>query len=158
MSTFPGLICLGEPMIEFDSRREGNSEHGVQGFGGGSRRTPPLPLHSQGASVGYLSAAWASDSMGDAFLALWKTEGSMRRGQPPSARPHRRLLRHPWPERPSVRLSAQGFGRVADDGGNLPADYIARARYFDLSAIGQAISGSARETCGAAVSAARAAA
>ena len=39
----------------------------------------------------------------------------------------------------------------------LPADYIAGARYFHLSAIGQAISESARRTCDAAVSAARAA-
>ena len=39
----------------------------------------------------------------------------------------------------------------------LPADYIAGARYFHLSAIGQAISDSARKTCDAAVSAARAA-
>jgi 2-dehydro-3-deoxygluconokinase len=38
----------------------------------------------------------------------------------------------------------------------LPADYIASARYFHLSAIGQAISESARETCEAAISAARA--
>ena len=39
----------------------------------------------------------------------------------------------------------------------LPADYIAGARFFHLSAIGQAISDSARQTCDAAISAARAA-
>ena len=39
----------------------------------------------------------------------------------------------------------------------LPADYIAGARFFHLSAIGQAISDSARRTCDAAIAAARAA-
>ena len=39
----------------------------------------------------------------------------------------------------------------------LPADYIAGARFFHLSAIGQAISDSARQTCDAAIAAARAA-
>jgi 2-dehydro-3-deoxygluconokinase len=39
----------------------------------------------------------------------------------------------------------------------LPKDYIAGARFFHLSAIGQAISESARQTCDTALSAARAA-
>ena len=152
----PLIVSIGEPLIEFNRPKEGDGRTWLQGFGGDSQNVAIAAVR-QGASAGYLTSL-GQDWMGDAFLELWKSEGlDASRVTPPSDRADRRQLRHPRPGRPQVRLPAQELRRLADDARDVPADYIAGARYFHLSAIGQAISDSARATCDAAISAARAA-
>ena len=140
MTTSPDIVCLGEPLIEFNRPKEGDGRTWLQGFGGDSQNVA-IAAARQGASTGYLTSV-GQDWMGDAFLELWKSEGvDASRVTPPSDGADRRQLRHPRRGRPQVRLSAQELRRVPDDARRRsPRDYIAGAKVFHLSAIGQAIS------------------
>lgn len=154
MRTSPDIVCLGEPLIEFNRPKEGDGRTWLQGFGGDSQNVA-IAAARQGASTGYLTGI-GQDWMGDAFLDLWKSEGvdaSL-------------VTRHPTaPTGVSfVTHSAAGhkFDYLRKNSAaslmtpeTLATDYIAGARFFHLSAIGQAISDSARLTCDAAISAAR---
>jgi 2-dehydro-3-deoxygluconokinase len=85
--------------------------------------------------------------MGDAFLDLWKAEGHrcLVQCRPPSDGADRRQLRHALRGGAQVRLSAQEFGGFADARPpTLAKAYIAGAKFFHVSAIGQAISARAR--------------
>jgi 2-dehydro-3-deoxygluconokinase len=154
MTSSPDIVCLGEPLIEFNRPKEGDGRTWLQGFGGDSQNVA-IAAARQGASTGYLTSV-GQDWMGDAFLDLWKSEGVDAS----------RVTRHPTaPTGVSfVTHSAEGhkFDYLRKNSAaslmtpdTLAADYIAGARVFHLSAIGQAISDSARETCDAAIDAAR---
>lgn len=154
MNSSPDIVCLGEPLIEFNRPKEGDGRTWLQGFGGDSQNVA-IAAARQGASTGYLTGV-GQDWMGDAFLDLWKSEGVDAS----------RVTRHPTaPTGVSfVTHSAAGhkFDYLRKNSAaslmtpeTLPVDYIAGAKFFHLSAIGQAISDSARRTCDAAVSAAR---
>src|SRR5262245_48468982 len=156
MSTSPDLVSLGEPLIEFNRPKEGDGRTWLQGFGGDSQNVA-IAAARQGASAGYLTSVGA-DWMGDAFLDLWRSEGVDAS----------RVTRHPTaPTGVSfVTHSAAGhkFDYLRKNSAaslmapeTLAADYVAGARFFHLSAIGQAISDNARRTCDAAIDAARAA-
>ena len=73
MSTSPALVCLGEPLIEFNRPREGDGRTWLQGFGGDSQNVA-IAAARQGAAAGYLTSL-GQDWMGDAFLELWQSEG-----------------------------------------------------------------------------------
>ncbi len=154
MTSTPDIVCLGEPLIEFNRPKEGDGRTWLQGFGGDSQNVA-IAAARQGASTGYLTSV-GQDWMGDAFLDLWKSEGVDAS----------RVTRHPTaPTGVSfVTHSAAGhkFDYLRKNSAaslmtpqTLAADYIAGAKVFHLSAIGQAISDSARETCDAAIEAAR---
>lgn len=154
MTSSPDIVCLGEPLIEFNRPKEGDGRTWLQGFGGDSQNVA-IAAARQGASTGYLTSV-GQDWMGDAFLDLWKSEGVDAS----------RVTRHPTaPTGVSfVTHSAEGhkFDYLRKNSAaslmtpdTLATDYIAGARVFHLSAIGQAISDSARETCDAAIDAAR---
>jgi 2-dehydro-3-deoxygluconokinase len=156
MSTSPDLISLGEPLIEFNRPREGDGRTWLQGFGGDSQNVA-IAAARQGASVGYLTSL-GQDWMGDAFLDLWRRE----------ALDASRVTRHPTAPTGVSFVTHGAAGHKFDylrknlaaslmTPEALPRDYIAGARFFHLSAIGQAISDSARVTCDAAIDAARAA-
>ena len=154
MKTSPDIVCLGEPLIDFNRPKEGDGRTWLQGFGGDSQNVA-IAAARQGASAGYLTGI-GQDWMGDAFLDLWKSEGVDAS----------RVTRHPTaPTGVSfVTHSAAGhkFDYLRKNSAaslmtpeTLAADYIAGAKFFHLSAIGQAISDSARQTCDAAIAAAR---
>jgi 2-dehydro-3-deoxygluconokinase len=154
MSNSPDIVSLGEPLIEFNRPKEGDGRTWLQGFGGDSQNVA-IAAARQGASAGYLTGV-GQDWMGDAFLDLWKSEGVDAS----------RVTRHPTaPTGVSfVTHSAAGhkFDYLRKNSAaslmtpeTLARDYIAGAKFFHLSAIGQAISDSARQTCDAAVDAAR---
>ena len=154
MTSSPDIVCLGEPLIEFNRPKEGDGRTWLQGFGGDSQNVA-IAAARQGASTGYLTSV-GQDWMGDAFLDLWKSEGVDAS----------RVTRHPTaPTGVSfVTHSAAGhkFDYLRKNSAaslmtpqTLAADYIAGTKVFHLSAIGQAISDSARETCDAAIEAAR---
>ena len=96
--------------------------------------------------------------MGDAFLELWQSEGldASRVSRHPTAPTGVSFVTH-GPAGHKFDYLRKNSAASLMTPETLPADYIAGARYFHLSAIGQAISDSARKTCDAAVSAARAA-
>jgi len=122
---------------------------------GGDSQNVAIAAARQGASTGYLTSV-GQDWMGDAFLDLWRAEGVDAS----------RVTRHPTaPTGVSfVTHSAAGhkFDYLRKNSAaslmtpeTLAADYIAGAKVLHLSAIGQAISDSARSTCEAAMTAAR---
>lgn len=156
MASSPSLLSLGEPLIEFNRPRDGDGRTWLQGFGGDSQNVV-IAAARQGASTGYLTSL-GEDWMGDAFLDLWRTE----------AVDTRHVLRHPTAPTGVSFVTHGPAGHKFDylrknsaasllTSADLPRDYIAGARILHLSAIGQAISDSARETCAAALEIARAA-
>ncbi len=154
MSSSPDIVCLGEPLIEFNRPKEGDGRTWLQGFGGDSQNVA-IAAARQGASTGYLTSV-GQDWMGDAFLDLWRSEGVDAS----------RVTRHPTAPTGVSFVTHSPAGHTFDylrknsaaslmTPATLAADYIAGARVFHLSAIGQAISDSARETCDAAIDVAR---
>ena len=55
MPSFPALVSLGEPMIEFNRPRDGDGRTWLQGFGGDTSNAT-IAAARQGASVGYLTS------------------------------------------------------------------------------------------------------
>ncbi len=156
MSTSPAIISIGEPLIEFNRPREGDGRTWLQGFGGDSQNVV-IAAARQGMSAGYITSL-GQDWMGDAFLDLWKSEGldASRVSRHPTAPTGVSFVTHgPTGHKFDYLRRNSAASLMAPE--NLPADYVASARTFHLSAIGQAISESARETCDAAISIARAA-
>jgi 2-dehydro-3-deoxygluconokinase len=154
MTTSPDIVCLGEPLIEFNRPKEGDGRTWLQGFGGDSQNVA-IAAARQGASTGYLTGV-GQDWMGDAFLDLWKSEGVDAS----------RVTRHPTAPTGVSFVTHSAAGHKFDylrknsaaslmTPDTLAADYIAGAKVFHLSAIGQAISETARATCDAAIDAAR---
>lgn len=156
MSTSPALVSIGEPLIEFNRPREGDGRTWLQGFGGDSQNVA-IAAARQGAAAGYITNL-GEDWMGDAFLDLWKSEGvdASRVNRHPTAPTGVSFVTH-GPAGHKFDYLRKNSAASLMTPATLPADYIAGARYFHLSAIGQAISDSARKTCDAAISAARAA-
>lgn len=156
MSTSPSIVCLGEPLIEFNRPREGDGRTWIQGFGGDSQNVA-IAAARQGASAGYITSL-GQDWMGDAFLELWKGEGvdASRVSRHPDAPTGVSFVTHTAAGHKFDYLRKNSAASLMRPQ-TLPADYIAAARFLHLSAIGQAISESARATSDAAVAAAQAA-
>ena len=154
MTTSPDIVCLGEPLIEFNRPKEGDGRTWLQGFGGDSQNVA-IAAARQGASTGYLTSV-GQDWMGDAFLDLWRIEGVDAS----------KVTRHPTAPTGVSFVTHSAAGHKFDylrknsaaslmTPDTLAGDYIAGARIFHLSAIGQAISDSARATCDVAIDIAR---
>lgn len=154
MSPSPAIVSIGEPLIEFNRPKEGDGRTWLQGFGGDSQNVA-IAAARQGARAGYITSV-GQDWMGDAFLGLWQSEGVDASC----------VTRHPTaPTGVSfVTHSAAGhkFDYLRKNSAAslmtpdfLKADYITGARFLHVSAIGQAISETARATCHAAITIAR---
>ena len=68
--TMTNILCLGEPMVEFNQRPDGLF---TQGFGGDTSNCA-ISAARQGAKVGYITRIGA-DQFGDKLLQLWQSEG-----------------------------------------------------------------------------------
>jgi 2-dehydro-3-deoxygluconokinase len=154
MNTSPTLVSLGEPLIEFNRPKEGDGRTWLQGFGGDSQNVA-IAARRQGATAGYLTSL-GQDWMGDAFLGLWKSEGldASRVSRHPTAPTGVSFVTHgPAGHKFDYLRKNSAASLMTPD--TLAKDYIAGAKVFHLSAIGQAISESARATCDAAIEIAR---
>ncbi|MBN9490174.1 MAG: sugar kinase [Alphaproteobacteria bacterium] len=156
MSTAPSIVCLGEPLIEFNRPREGDGRTWLQGFGGDSQNVA-IAAARQGASAGYVTSL-GQDWMGDAFLDLWKAEDvdSSKVSRHPTAPTGVSFVTHTEAGHKFDYLRKNSAASLMQPE-DLPLDYIAGARFLHVSAISQAISDSARATCDAAITAAHAA-
>lgn len=156
MSTSPALVSIGEPLIEFNRPKEGDGRTWLQGFGGDSQNVA-IAATRQGASAGYITSL-GQDWMGDAFVELWQSEGldASCVSRHPTAPTGVSFVTH-GPAGHKFDYLRKNSAASLMTPETLPTAYIAGARMFHLSAIGQAISESARKTCDAAISAARAA-
>lgn len=152
----PSIVSLGEPLIEFNRPKEGDGRTWLQGFGGDSQNVAIAAIR-QGATAGYLTSL-GQDWMGDAFLDLWKSEGldASRVTRHPTAPTGVSFVTHSAAGHKFDYLRKNSAASLMTPEG-LARDYIAGAKVFHLSAIGQAISETARATCDAAIDTARAA-
>ena len=156
MNTSPAIVSIGEPLIEFNRPKDGDGRTWLQGFGGDSQNVA-IAAARQGASAGYLTSV-GQDWMGDAFLELWKNEGvdaSKVRRHPTAPTGVSFVTHGPAGHKfDYLRKNSAASLMTPDD---VPEDYIAGARFLHVSAIGQAISDTARAACKTAIEAARAA-
>src|SRR5262249_16745282 len=142
------IVCLGEPMIEFNRQPPGKDGrvHWLEGHGGDTSNCA-IAAARQGASAGYITAVGA-DPFGDALMRLWaaeKVDASTvirRKGAPTGIY----FVTH------SERGHEFTFYRTGSAASRItkteiPEEYVARAKFFEASAISQAIS----ETANAAV-------
>lgn len=154
MNNSPDIVSMGEPLIEFNRPKEGDGRTWLQGFGGDSQNVV-IAATRQGARSGYVTSL-GQDWMGDAFLDLWKAEGldASRVTRHPTAPTGVSFVTHSAAGHKFDYLRKNSAASLMTPAA-LPADYIAGARYFHLSAIGQAISESARAAGDAAIAIAR---
>ena len=73
-TSFPSLVSLGEPMIEFNRPRDGDGRT-TMGCKGSAATRPAPRSRQRRAHRSVTSPASAEDWMGEAFLALWRAEG-----------------------------------------------------------------------------------
>jgi len=154
MTTSPDIVCLGEPLIEFNRPKEGDGRTWLQGFGGDSQNVA-IAAARQGASTGYLTSV-GQDWMGDAFLDLWRNEGvdASKVTRHPTAPTGVSFVTHSAAGHKFDYLRKNSAASLMTPDA-LAGDYIAGTRILHLSAIGQAISDSARATCDVAIDIAR---
>jgi len=150
----PAIVSIGEPLIEFNRPKESDGRTWLQGFGGDSQNVAIAAIR-QGATAGYLTSL-GQDWMGDAFLDLWKSEGldASRVTRHPTAPTGVSFVTH-GPSGHKFDYLRKGSAASLMKPADLPKDYIAGARFLHVSAIGQAISQSARDACDAAIALAR---
>jgi 2-dehydro-3-deoxygluconokinase len=69
------LLCMGEPMLEFNQLPPSpdGTQHYLEGHGGDTSNAA-IAAARQGASVGYITAL-GQDMPGDSFVRLWEREG-----------------------------------------------------------------------------------
>ncbi len=69
------LLCMGEPMLEFNQlpARPDGARLYLEGHGGDTSNAA-IAAARQGARVGYITAV-GNDMPGDSFMALWRREG-----------------------------------------------------------------------------------
>jgi 2-dehydro-3-deoxygluconokinase len=69
------LLCMGEPMLEFNQlpRQPDGTQHYLEGHGGDTSNAA-ITAARQGARVGYITAL-GNDMPGDSFMRLWEREG-----------------------------------------------------------------------------------
>jgi len=138
----PDIICLGEPMMEFNQQQDGRY---LAGHGGDTSNTA-IAAARQGANVGYLTRL-GSDVFGDSFLALWRTENvdCAHVEQDSAAHTGIYFVTH-GPDGHQFSYLRAGSAASRMTPGDLPGDYIAGAKLLHVSGISQAISDSAADT------------
>jgi 2-dehydro-3-deoxygluconokinase len=150
------LLCMGEPMLEFNQLppRPDGSRHYLEGHGGDTSNAA-IAASRQGARVGYITAL-GQDMPGDSFMALWAREGVDASAVVRTDRwqtgvyfvTHDAKGHHFLHYRAN---SAAAMYTAAD----LPEAAIAAARMFYVSGISQGISTSAADAVFAAIDIAR---
>lgn len=148
----PHLLCLGEPLIEFNQPNPGADWR--QNFGGDTSNAA-IAARRHGLSAGYVSRVGA-DTFGDQLLQLWRREDvdTTTVEVDPAAPTGMYFVTHgPDGHRFAYRREGSAASRMSPS--TLPKAAIASARVLHLSAISQAISASACDACFAAIEWAR---
>ena len=150
------LLCMGEPMLEFNQLPPGEDGRVLYLEGhGGDTSNAAIAAARQGARVGYITAI-GKDAPGDSLMALWDREGV---DTSTVARTDRALTAVYF-----VTHDAKGhhFLHYRKDSpaalygpSDLPRDAIAAAKIFFASGISQGISTSAADAVFAAIDIAR---
>ena len=150
------LLCMGEPMLEFNQLavRPDGTRHYLEGHGGDTSNAA-IAAARQGARVGYITAL-GEDMPGDAFLALWAREGVDASTVRRTDRWQTGVYFVTHDERGHHFLHYRNNSAAAMYGpADLPETAIAAARMFFVSGISQGISPSACDAVFAAIDIAR---
>jgi 2-dehydro-3-deoxygluconokinase len=154
----PDILCMGEPMLEFNQQPAGTDGRVLflEGHGGDTSNAAIAAARS-GASAGYVTAI-GQDGPGDSLMALWAREGvdtaTVRRDAEAPTGIY--LVTHDAAGHHATfyrKGSAASRFRPQD----VPEDAIRAARVLHVSGISQAISDSACDAVFHAIAVARAA-
>lgn len=147
----PDILCLGEPLVEFNRRPDGLW---LGGHGGDSSNCA-VAAARQGASVGYLSRV-GDDPFGHDLLDLWRAEGVDTTGVrvDPQAPTGVYFVTH-GPEGHVFTYRRAGSAASLMTPADLAVEALRGTRLLHVSGIGLAISDSAAETVFAAIETAR---
>lgn len=141
------ILCLGEPLLEFNQRPDGTY---VSGHGGDTSNCA-IAAARQGASVGYVTQIGA-DPFGDSFMKLWSEEGvdTSTVRQVPDAQTGIYFVTHGenGHEFSYFRAGSASSRMTAAD---LPEDALKEAKILHVSGISQAISVEAADAVFAAI-------
>ena len=141
------LLCLGEPMLEFNQQPDGLYLAGH----GGDTSNVAIAAARQGASVGYLTRI-GRDTFGESFMELWEHEGVNTCGVEVCPDGHTGIyfVTHgPDGHRFSYHRAGSAASRMTPD--FLPRDMIQNAKILHISGISMAISDNAADTVFAAI-------
>ena len=154
----PDLLCMGEPMLEFNQQTPGPDGRllYLEGHGGDTSNAAIAAARS-GASVGYVSAI-GQDGPGESFLALWARERVdastvIRRADAPTGI---YFVTH-GPQGHAFTFYRTGSAAALYRPLEVPDAAIRAARILHVSGISQAISASACDAVFHAIAVARAA-
>jgi 2-dehydro-3-deoxygluconokinase len=138
----PDIICLGEPLLEFNQQPDGNYLPGH----GGDTSNCAVAAARQDARVGYITHI-GKDSFGTSFLELWQKEGIDTSAIVKKADAHTGIyfVTHGKNGHEFTYFRAGSAASLISPE-DIPEDYIAGARILHLSGISQAISNSAADT------------
>jgi len=147
------LLCLGEPLLEFNQQPDGRF---LMGHGGDTSNCAIAAARS-GASVGVVTAL-GQDAFGDSFMALWAENGVDAGMVQRRADGHTGVyfVTH-GPEGHAFSYLRAGSAASRMGPADLPLAAIRAARCLHLSGITLAISDSSCDAAFAAIEAARAA-
>ena len=143
----PDILCLGEPLLEFNQQPDGNYLPGH----GGDTSNAAIAAARQGAKVGYVTHVGA-DTFGNSFMELWANEGvdTSTVRQVTDAHTGIYFVTHgaDGHEFSYFRAGSAASHMQPDD---LPVEALETAKILHVSGISQAISGSAADAVFAAI-------
>ncbi len=145
------LLCLGEPLMEFNQQPDGNYLPGH----GGDTSNCAIAAARQGARVGYVTHVGA-DPFGNDFMALWERENvdTSTVRQVADAHTGVYFVTHAKSGHEfSYFRAGSASSRMGPD--DLPVEAIKSARILHVSGISQAISDTAADAVFAAIGHAR---
>lgn len=149
----PDILCLGEPMLEFNQQPDGSYLPGH----GGDTSNCAIAAARQGARVGYITHVGA-DTFGDSFMQLWAAEGVDTSGirQRPDAHTGVYFVTH-GPDGHQFSYFRAGSASSRMGPADLPVAALKSAKVLHVSGISQAISDSAADAVFEAIDIVRAA-
>lgn len=149
----PDILCLGEPMLEFNQQPDGSYLPGH----GGDTSNCAIAAARQGARVGYITHVGA-DTFGDSFMQLWAEEGVDTSGirQRPDAHTGVYFVTH-GPDGHQFSYFRAGSASSRMGPADLPVAALKSAKILHVSGISQAISDSAADAVFEAIDIVRAA-
>ncbi|MEM6657147.1 MAG: sugar kinase [Pseudomonadota bacterium] len=143
----PDILCLGEPLLEFNQQPNGTYLPGH----GGDTSNCAIAAARQGAAVGYVTHIGA-DAFGNSFMTLWKAEGieTATVRQVKDAHTGVYFVTHGADGHEfSYFRAGSASSRMAPD--DLPVAALKSAKILHVSGISQAISDVAADTVFAAI-------
>ena len=138
----PEILCLGEPMLEFNQQPDGNYLPGH----GGDTSNAAIAAARQGASVGYVTHI-GKDTFGNSFMDLWAGEGvdTSLVKQVSDAHTGIYFVTH-GPDGHEFSYFRAGSASSRMTPGDLPIKALAETKILHVSGISQAISDTAADT------------